>query len=75
MEQSDMPMLKGVPETMLQTLYARARQSQSKHPLFSDKKAEVLLTLFDFIVIENTEDCQIVHLVVNILNHRKLFQA
>lgn len=65
MEQSDMPMLKGVPETMLQTLYARARQSQSKHPLFSDKKAEEIVEKMNYDFSDAKEDKKMEEVVVN----------
>ena len=39
--------LSGVPETMLQTLYARARESQGRG-VIQDKKAEELIARLDY---------------------------
>lgn len=39
--------LSGVPETMLQTLYARARESQGRG-VIRDKKAEELIARLDY---------------------------
>lgn len=65
MEESNMITLSGVPETMLQTLYARARQSQSKRPLFQDKKAEEIVAKIDYDFSEAKRDKQMERVVVS----------
>ena len=40
--------IEGVPATMLQTVYARARESQKSKPKFKDKKAEEIVEQLDY---------------------------
>ena len=38
----------GVPETMIQTLYARAKESQKEKPIISDPQAAAIVNQLDY---------------------------
>ena len=54
MEQADsVPMLSGVPETMLQTVYARAKETQGRGAIHDEKAVEIVQRLhYDFSLAE-----------------------
>lgn len=48
MDKKEKIFVSGIPETMLQTMYARAKESEKEHPYIYDKKAVEIVSRLDY---------------------------